>query len=53
MFGGGKTSIPGVSYDIQRIYDHLTPKPKELIQNAHKRRFIKYVLMPTNEDLIS
>lgn len=42
MFGSGNSkSIPGVPYDVQRVYNCLTPKPKELLVNAYQRRFIR------------
>mmetsp|Transcript_34295 Transcript_34295/g.58726 ORF Transcript_34295/g.58726 Transcript_34295/m.58726 type:complete len:371 (+) Transcript_34295:40-1152(+) len=41
MFSSKPKYTPGVPYEVQRIYDVLTPKPKELLANASTRRFIK------------
>jgi len=38
---GASKPMPGVPYEVQQIYEMLTPKPKELITNAYSRRFIR------------
>jgi len=40
MFSSKPKFKPGVPYEVQRVYDMLTPKPKELLANAGNRRFI-------------
>jgi len=40
MFSSKPKFTPGVPFEVQRVYDLLNPKPKELLQNAGERRFI-------------
>jgi len=40
MFSSKPKFTPGVPFEVQRVYDLLSPKPKELLQNAGERRFI-------------
>merc|ERR1712130_198991 len=40
MFSSKPKFTPGVPFEVQRVYDLLNPKPKELLNNAGERRFI-------------
>merc|ERR1712110_121943 len=40
MFSSKPKFTPGVPFEVQRVYDLLNPKPKELLHNAGERRFI-------------
>jgi len=40
MWSSKPKFTPGVPYEVQRVYDMLTPKPKELLNNAANRRLI-------------
>lgn len=43
---GPKVIIPGMTNDVQRVYDMLNPKPKELEgYDVENRRFVKQVFM--------
>jgi len=40
MFGSKPKFTPGVPYEVQRVYNMLNPKPKELLQRAGERTFV-------------